>query len=183
LLANAYQLASSNLHLFPPHDKAVAAYACTHTFITSASAPHYIICCIAVATNHMFHHLPPLIVQAGCSACHSKPLASRPFARWRPDAGRVQLELPEAPTFRPTAEEFADPFGYIMAVYEEIAKQHGVCKIVPPQGWVPPRGFDLQQGLQFAAQRQFVSHLCMRQAVPGAAALAGVEQQDAGDGR
>jgi histone demethylase JARID1 len=106
------------------------------------------------------------------------------MARWRPDEGRVQVELPEAPTFRPKAEEFADPFGYIMAVCDEIAKQHGICKIIPPEGWVPPAGFSLQQGLQFAAQRQFVSHLCMRQGpgVAAAAAAAGMQQQEA-DGR
>ncbi|KAF6260724.1 JmjC-domain-containing protein [Scenedesmus sp. NREL 46B-D3] len=100
------------------------------------------------------------------------------MARWRPDAGRVQVELPAAPTFRPTAEEFADPFGYIMAVYGEIAKQHGVCRIVPPEGWAPPAGFPLQQSMQFAAQRQFLSHLCMRQAPPVAAAGGGAERQD-----
>jgi hypothetical protein len=103
------------------------------------------------------------------------------MARWRPDEGRVQVELPEAPTFRPSAEEFADSFGYIMAVYEEIAKQHGICKIVPPEGWVPPAGFSLQHGMQFAAQRQFVSHLCMRQAPPGSAAAAAAAAAAAGD--
>ncbi|WIA33162.1 hypothetical protein OEZ86_006310 [Tetradesmus obliquus] len=123
--------------------------------------------------------------QAGCSACRIKPIAWRPMARWQPDAGRVQVELPEAPTFRPTAEEFADPFGYIMAVYDEIARQHGICKIIPPEGWTPPDAAALLQGLQFAAQRQFVSHLCMRAAPPvaaaaaAAAAAAGMEQQDA----
>ena len=40
-------------------------------------------------------------------------------------------DIPEAITFRPTAEEFQDPFKYIASIAEE-ASQYGICKIVPP---------------------------------------------------
>ncbi len=40
-------------------------------------------------------------------------------------------EVPEAPTFRPSPEEFADPVAYIRSIQGE-ASHSGVCKIVPP---------------------------------------------------
>lgn len=39
-------------------------------------------------------------VQLGCAMCRAKPVAHRPMARWQPDAGCVQVDVPEAPTFR-----------------------------------------------------------------------------------
>ena len=39
--------------------------------------------------------------------------------------------VPEAPTFRPSPEEFADPVAYIRSIQGE-ASRSGVCKIVPP---------------------------------------------------
>ncbi len=51
--------------------------------------------------------------------------------------------LPEAPCYRPTAEEFADPLKYI----EKIApygKKFGVIKIVPPDEWKPTFAVDTE---------------------------------------
>jgi hypothetical protein len=91
------------------------------------------------------------------------------MARWKPDAGRPQPEVLEAPTYRPTKEQWKDPFAFIMSVYPE-ASRYGMCKVVPPEGWAPP--FALERGtnganadsFRFAARRQFTSHLCMRAA-------------------
>lgn len=105
------------------------------------------------------------------------------MARWQPDAGHPQVDLTEAPTFRPSREEFADPFTYIANIAEQFVKQ-GIAKIVPPKGaWaVPPHVQQLRAacgsggGSSLGAaptaravgvQRQFVSHLCVRDA-PGA---------------
>lgn len=97
------------------------------------------------------------------------------MARWQPDAGQPQIDVPEPPTFKATPEEFADPYEYVMSLYQEAGK-YGIVKVVPPKGWAPP--FALQKGtngtnadsFRFAASRQFTSHLCMRQGAAGAAA-------------
>eukprot|EP00775_Hariotina_reticulata_P011303 gene11303-11453_t len=113
--------------------------------------------------------------RSGCGVCRLKPQIHRPMARWQPDGGQPQIDVPEAPTFKPTPEEFADPYEYVMSVYQEAGK-YGIVKVVPPKGWAPP--FALQKGtngtnadsFRFAASRQFTSHLCMRQGAAGAAA-------------
>lgn len=40
--------------------------------------------------------------------------------------------LPEAPSFYPTVEEFADPFAYLKSI-ENKASCFGICKIIPPK--------------------------------------------------
>ena len=107
------------------------------------------------------------------------------MARWQPDSGHPQVDLAEAATFTPNKEEFADPFTYIASIAEQFVKQ-GIAKIVPPPGcWAPPPyvqqikaacsgssdGSNVADELTFDAQRQFLSHLCMRPA-PGAAGVA-----------
>ena len=51
--------------------------------------------------------------------------------------------LQEAPTYRPTAEEFKDPVQYIGKIREEAAK-FGIAKIVPPDSWNPPFAVDTE---------------------------------------
>eukprot|EP00027_Filamoeba_sp_ATCC50430_P002798 CAMPEP_0168545640 /NCGR_PEP_ID=MMETSP0413-20121227/3067_1 /TAXON_ID=136452 /ORGANISM="Filamoeba nolandi, Strain NC-AS-23-1" /LENGTH=899 /DNA_ID=CAMNT_0008575753 /DNA_START=158 /DNA_END=2857 /DNA_ORIENTATION=- len=47
-------------------------------------------------------------------------------ATWKPNP-----ELPSAPVFYPTEEEFRDPMKYLSSI-REVAKEYGICKIVPP---------------------------------------------------
>eukprot|EP01138_Halocafeteria_seosinensis_P014569 gb/GECG01014874.1/.p1 GENE.gb/GECG01014874.1/~~gb/GECG01014874.1/.p1 ORF type:complete len:663 (+),score=87.91 gb/GECG01014874.1/:1-1989(+) len=47
--------------------------------------------------------------------------------------------MPYAPTYYPTKEEFSEPLKYIAKVKKE-AEAFGICKIVPPEGWSPPCG-------------------------------------------
>lgn len=58
-------------------------------------------------------------------------------------------QLPEAPVFRPTREEFADPLAYISSI-RAAAEPWGICKIVPPlAAAVPGSMVLLQKGQDF----------------------------------
>lgn len=62
--------------------------------------------------------------------------------------------IPAAPEFRPTAEEWADPYKFIESI-RTIGEQAGVIKVIPPAGWKPPFAVDVevnkQAGLLFAS--------------------------------
>ena len=44
----------------------------------------------------------------------------------------MKLNLSDAPTFRPSPEEFKDPFAYISAIREQ-AESYGICKVGTPK--------------------------------------------------
>ena len=44
---------------------------------------------------------------------------------------RQEVHVPEAPVFRPTAEEFRDPLAYIASI-RSAAEPFGIAKVVPP---------------------------------------------------
>lgn len=54
--------------------------------------------------------------------------------------------LQEAPTYRPTPEQFKDPVQYIQSIREE-AQKFGIVKIVPPEDWNPPFAVDTEVSL------------------------------------
>ncbi|KAH7134986.1 PLU-1-like protein-domain-containing protein, partial [Dendryphion nanum] len=60
--------------------------------------------------------------------------------------------LNEAPTYRPTAEEFKDPLQYIAKIREE-AQRFGIAKIVPPDSWNPAFAVDTER-FHFKTRRQ-----------------------------
>lgn len=51
--------------------------------------------------------------------------------------------LQEAPTYRPTEEEFRDPFEYMKSIAAEASK-FGICKIIPPDSWKPDFAIDTE---------------------------------------
>ena len=60
--------------------------------------------------------------------------------------------LQEAPTYRPTAEQFKDPLAYMQSIRED-AQQYGIVKIVPPDTWNPPFAVDTER-FHFRTRRQ-----------------------------
>ncbi|KAF2665460.1 PLU-1-domain-containing protein [Microthyrium microscopicum] len=78
---------------------------------------------------------------APLSSSTAKPKASRPH------------DLQEAPTFRPTEEEFKNgPIEYIQKIAEE-GRKYGIVKIIPPEGWKPPFVVDSEK-FHFRTRKQ-----------------------------
>lgn len=77
-------------------------------------------------------------------------------------SGRQGFSLPDAPTFRPTLQQFADPLAYIASIRPQ-AEPFGICKIVL-QGFEPP--FALEKKARFPTRVQLVHELQERSADP-----------------
>ncbi|KAL1837282.1 hypothetical protein VTJ49DRAFT_4068 [Mycothermus thermophilus] len=60
--------------------------------------------------------------------------------------------LQEAPTYRPTEEEWKEPFEYIRKISPE-ARQYGMCKIIPPESWNPDFAIDTER-FHFRTRKQ-----------------------------
>ncbi|KAK1144338.1 hypothetical protein N8T08_005490 [Aspergillus melleus] len=93
------------------------------------------------------------------SARRSEPLdLSTVERRGQPNAPREPSKrvrphgLQEAPTFRPTEEEFRDPEAYIRKIAPE-GKKYGICRVIPPEGWQPTFAIDTER-FHFKTRRQ-----------------------------
>ncbi|KAL9598684.1 MAG: hypothetical protein Q9219_004353 [cf. Caloplaca sp. 3 TL-2023] len=60
--------------------------------------------------------------------------------------------LQDAPTFRPTEDEFRDPMEYIKMIAPE-GRKYGICKIIPPHDWKPGFAIDTEK-FHFRTRRQ-----------------------------
>ncbi|KAF2646923.1 PHD transcription factor-like protein [Massarina eburnea CBS 473.64] len=69
-----------------------------------------------------------------------------------PPKSNRMFGLQEAPTYRPTAEEFKDPLVYIQKIGAEAAK-YGIAKIIPPESWTPTFAIDTER-FHFRTRRQ-----------------------------
>lgn len=106
----------------------------------------------------------------GCHRCSSHPRLRRPVARWKPEEGYYQDDIPTLEPFRPSEEEWKDPIKYLSNVVYPSAKEHGIAVIIPPLGWDPP--FSFENGLhgldlgtfEFDVRKQPTSYLCYRDA-------------------
>ena len=55
--------------------------------------------------------------------------------------------LIEAPTFRPTEEEFRDPLEYIRLLAPD-GRKYGIIKVIPPDSWNPEFAIDTEVRLR-----------------------------------
>ncbi|CAF3460522.1 unnamed protein product [Fusarium graminearum] len=78
--------------------------------------------------------------------------------RGQPTAVREKVKesrphgLQEAPTYRPTEEDWRDPFEYLRKITPE-AKKFGICKIIPPDSWNPEFAIDTEK-FHFRTRKQ-----------------------------
>lgn len=117
------------------------------------------------------------------SHSHNVPLSARRSApldlttverRGQPNAPREPSKrvrphgLPEAPTFRPTEEEFKDPVAYIQKIAPE-GRKYGICRVIPPENWQPPFAIDTEvdfarsRVLGFAFEERLEDRVCCGQ--------------------
>lgn len=80
---------------------------------------------------------------------------------------------PDAPVFRPSADEFSNPLRYIASIRPQ-AESYGICKVVPPPGWKPEYVLD-RSTFRFKTRIQSVHELQDR---PDKAEAAAAFQQD-----
>lgn len=66
--------------------------------------------------------------------------------------------LLEAPTFRPSLEEFADPMEYIRKIAPE-GRRYGVCKIIPPESWQPDFAIDTEVSRDWQGREIVLIHI------------------------
>lgn len=97
--------------------------------IVASTPPRASLTNIFLATMSM-HTFAPLL-----AASDSRPVlaASQALRKSLLETERVTFAVPDAPVFRPTAEEFQDPLGYISSI-QGSATAAGIAKIIPPPG-------------------------------------------------
>jgi hypothetical protein len=113
-------------------------------------------------TKHKATHMNgngyhPSNPQLPLSSMRNAPLDLRSVERrGQPTAGRETTKrnrhfgLQEAPSYRPTEEEWRDPFEYIRKITPEASK-YGMCKIIPPDSWNPDFAIDTEVSYWFRA--------------------------------
>ncbi|KAF2962715.1 hypothetical protein GQX73_g10861 [Xylaria multiplex] len=101
----------------------------------------------------------PTNPQLPLSSMQSPPLDLRSVERrGQPTASREYVKksrlfgLQEAPTYRPTEEEWKDPLEYVRKISPE-ARAYGLCKIIPPDSWNPDFAIDTER-FHFRTRKQ-----------------------------
>lgn len=98
---------------------------------------------------------PPLPLSSMSSApldIRSVERRGDPTASNEPEKKNRPFNLDEAPTYRPSEDEFKDMHGYIKKISAEAAK-YGLCKIIPPPSWKPDLAIDTER-FHFRTRKQ-----------------------------
>lgn len=77
-------------------------------------------------------------------------------------SGTTLLNIPQAPVYYPTEEEFKDPLEFIDKIRAE-AESFGICRIVPPKSWKPPFALN-PDSFTFPTKSQAIHRLQVRPA-------------------
>ncbi|KAI8625536.1 PLU-1-domain-containing protein [Xylariaceae sp. FL1651] len=101
----------------------------------------------------------PTNPQLPLSSMQNAPLDLRSVERrGQPTASREYVKknrlfgLQDAPTYRPTEEEWKDPLEYVRKITPE-AQAYGLCKIIPPDSWNPEFAIDTER-FHFRTRKQ-----------------------------
>lgn len=127
----------------------------------AGSAPKSRMGATAMASSSTAAVQPPAVQNIPLSARKAPPLDLDTVERRRPGVPSPEIPprpnrmfgLDEAPTFRPTEEEFKDPLQYIAKIGPEASK-YGIAKIVPPASWAPDFPVDTEVSLLSRALRE-----------------------------
>lgn len=89
------------------------------------------------------NHIPLSIRRAPPLDMSSVERRGQPLAQRETNKRIRPHGLQEAPTFRPTEEEFRDPMEYMRKIAPE-GRKYGICKIIPPENWKPGFAVDTE---------------------------------------
>ncbi|CAA7040550.1 unnamed protein product [Microthlaspi erraticum] len=96
----------------------------------------------------------------------NSPRHRKVLGRWDPTKGQRPV-LSEAPVFKPSLEEFQDPYGYIEKIRQR-AELFGICRIIPPENWSFPcrlKEKSIWEGKKFPTRIQNIELLQNREPI------------------
>lgn len=137
-------------HVGPSSSAAAAAASRPNGASTSAPAPTQTRSKTGTTSHsaNMAPHIP-------LSARRAEPLDMStverrhgPLLGWKEPASRAHISgIPEAPTYLPSEEEWANPMEYIRKISPE-GRKYGIVKVVPPSSWNPTFAIDSEVSLK-----------------------------------
>ncbi|USW51561.1 Putative ARID DNA-binding domain, Zinc finger, PHD-type, JmjC domain, JmjN domain-containing protein [Septoria linicola] len=98
------------------------------------------------------HSIPLSARRAEALDLNSVERRGQPNMRPYPEKRSRLFDIPNAPIYRPTEEEFRDPMEYMRKIAPEGSK-YGIVKIVPPQTWNPSFAINTER-FHFRTRRQ-----------------------------
>ncbi len=98
----------------------------------------------STAAAYNGNHLPLSMRRAEKLDMNTVERRGKPLSGSREPPTRTHINnLPEAATFRPTAEEWKDPMEYMRKISEE-GRKYGIVKLIPPDTWNPDFAIDTE---------------------------------------